>query len=599
MIRRALLVMSVLAFAAVLAAQAQEPAKPAAPVARPPVNGTDPAVDQYMIAARYRQLEESLLRIAQKLERTGNPEGRRKAMAILKALDEARRKQVAINLNQLAEDLKKPGLNELKVAIEKGTGVKNDLELILTMLLSDSEDDKKKEKDLLTAMIKDLDKALRDQIIANANNGSGQVDKEQALKAQEIATAQAKKVLDRMKEYNELKKANQTQGDGKDAQGKDGKGDSKDGKADKKDGKEDKKDGKDNKDGKDGKNDSKDKKDGKDDKENKDGKGDGKDGKDSKDGKGDSKDGQDSKDGKSGGKPSQGNPQDGQSGDSKPGDQNDDQQDVGPSRKKVQDANDYQKKAQDKIAKDSRKDAVPDQEEAKKKLEEAKRKLEEILRQIREEETERILADLQRRCEKMRDMQEIVKAGTEKVDQKIQQSSSKTASREEEVAANKLGDKEDEIVAEADKAISIIETEGTAVAFAEVFHQVRNDMAHVSKRLHRADVGPETQLVEQDIITMLTQMIEALKRARQDNQNRSNPGPSGQPPPPGLIDLLAELRLIRSMQLMVNNRTTVWGKRYQGEQAQEPAIIQELRDLANRQDRIYDIMNKLAKGKNQ
>src|SRR5262249_6400218 len=266
---------------------------------------------------RYRQLEETLLRIAQKLERTGNPEGRRKAIAILKALDEARRKQVAINLNQLAEDLKKPGLNELKVAIEKGTGVKNDLELILNMLLSDSEDDKKKEKDLLTAMIKDLDKALRDQIIANANNGSGQVDKQQALKAQEIATAQAKKVLDRMKEYNELKKANQTQGDGKDAQGKDSK-DGKDSKGDGKDGKDNKKDGKDNKDGKDGKNDSKEKKDGKDDKENKDGKGDSKDGKDGKGDKGDSKDGQDSKDGKSGGKPSQGNPQDGQSGDSKP-----------------------------------------------------------------------------------------------------------------------------------------------------------------------------------------------------------------------------------------------------------------------------------------
>ena len=608
---RRMLVVAVLTSAAVFGVRAQEPAKPATPIAKPAANGGDAAVDQYMIAARYRQLEETLLRIAQKLERTGNPEGRRKAIAILKALDEARRKQVAVNLGQLAEDLKKPGLNELKVAIEKGTGVKNDLELILNMLLSDGDGDLKKEKDLLTAMIKELDKAYRDQIIAIANNKSGQVDKDQAHKAQDLATKQAQKVLDRMKEYNDLKKSNQTQGDGKDPQGKDskdgkdGKGDGKDGKGDKKD---DKKDAKDSKDGKDGKNNSKDKKDGKDDKDNKDGKSDGKDGKDSKDSKdgkdgkgdkGDSKDPQDSKDGKSGGKPSQGNPQDGQSGDSKPGDQNDDQQDVGPSRKKVQDANDYQKKAQDKIAKNNRNDAVPDQEEAKKKLEEAKRKLEEILRQIREEETERILADLQRRCEKMRDMQEIVKAGTEKVDQKIQQSTSKTASREEEVAANKLGDKEDEIVAEADKAINIVVTEGTAVAFAEVFHQVRNDMAHVSKRLHRADVGAETQLVEQDIITMLTQMIEALKKARQDSQNRSNPGPSGQPPPPGLIDLLAELRLIRSMQLMVNNRTAVWGKRYQGEQAQEPAIVQELKDLANRQDRIYDIMNKLAKGKNQ
>src|SRR5262249_29847386 len=160
-------------------------------------------------------------------------------------------------------------------------------------------------------------------------------------------------------------------------------------------------------------------------------------------------------------------------------------------------------------------------------------------------------------------------------------------------------DKEDEIVAEADKAIAIIDTEGTAVAFSEVFRQVRNDMAHVSNRLHRTDVGPETQLIEQDIITMLSEMIEALKKARQDNQNRNNPGPQGEPPPPGLIDLLAELRLIRSMQLMVNNRTAVWGKRYQGEQAAEPPIIQELKDLAHRQDRIYDIMNKIAKGKNQ
>ena len=38
--------------------------------------------------------------------------------------------------------------------------------------------------------------------------------------------------------------------------------------------------------------------------------------------------------------------------------------------------------------------------------------------------------------------------------------------------SNKLGDKEDEIVREAHAALKLIKTEGSAVAFAEVFEQV-------------------------------------------------------------------------------------------------------------------------------
>ena len=63
----------------------------------------------------------------------------------------------------------------------------------------------------------------------------------------------------------------------------------------------------------------------------------------------------------------------------------------------------------------------------------------------------------------------------------------------------KLSDQEGEIVVEARKAIEVLEAEGSAVAFPEVFQQVRDDMMHVQRRLGVSDVGAVTQTIEQDI----------------------------------------------------------------------------------------------------
>jgi hypothetical protein len=96
-------------------------------------------------------------------------------------------------------------------------------------------------------------------------------------------------------------------------------------------------------------------------------------------------------------------------------------------------------------------------------------------------------------------------------------------------------------------------------------------------------------------------MIEALKKAQQDQQNRKNQ-PKQQSPAnqnQNLIDLIAELKMIRAMQVRVNTRTVLWGKSYPGEQAQAADIITELKDLAKRQLRIYEVTHNIAKGKNQ
>jgi hypothetical protein len=194
-----------------------------------------------------------------------------------------------------------------------------------------------------------------------------------------------------------------------------------------------------------------------------------------------------------------------------------------------------------------------------------------------------------------------------KIEERTQATADKKPTREEEVDARTQSQKEDDIVREADMAIRILQEEGTAVAFPEVFEQIRNDMVHVSKRLFRTDTGKETQAIEEDIIATLKEMIEALKRAREENQEQQERNRQQQQPRPpqdpnakrNLIDMLAELKMIKALQIRVYNRTVLWGRRYPGEQAQTPDIVTELRDLAQRQLRLHIVTNNIAKGKNQ
>jgi len=537
------------------------------------------AGNQEEIARSYKSLEGTLLKIAGKLERTGTKDGVEKARVILKALQEAREKDISINLQQLADTLKEPDLAKLQQAIDRGQNVKNDLEYLLNALLS--ERSSKEHVEFLKALIKELEKAIRDQKVAMAKNQSSAVDKEDAKKAQQIAENQVQKILQQIKDY-EAKTGGKPEANGKPDDSKaPGQGEAK-----KKDGDKKKSDNKsDPKNGKPG--------------EDKPGEGKPGEGKPGEGKPGEGKPGE----GKPGeGKPGEGQPKEGQQGekdkqkgDSKSGDQ---EQEGGVPRNRIEDAKDSQSKAVQKIDKNERQDAVPDQEDAKTKLEQARKRLEEILRQMREEEIERVLADLQKRCEKMLQMQEIVNAGTKQIHAHI--ASLGKPERDDELGSRRLGEDQDKIIAEADLAISVIEAEGTAVAFTEVFHQVRNDMMQVSRRLGRVTINDETLAIEEDIVTTLKEMIEALKKQQQEQRDRKQSQQNnGNPSPQELIDKLAELRMIRAMQVRINNRTQQYARRYQGEEARDAQIVQELDELAKRQLKLWNVTDNIAKGRNK
>ena len=63
--------------------------------------------------------------------------------------------------------------------------------------------------------------------------------------------------------------------------------------------------------------------------------------------------------------------------------------------------------------------------------------------------------------------------------------------------------------------------------------------------------------------------------------------------------MLAELRMIRALQMRVNTRTARYSKMVEGEQADNAELVEALRRLAEREERIHRVTRDLQLGKNQ
>lgn len=317
----------------------------------------------------------------------------------------------------------------------------------------------------------------------------------------------------------------------------------------------------------------------------------------SKEGKGDGKEGKPDQPGKQGGQ--EGQEGEGQSGDpSQSQDQNQD-----PVQKALEKAKQRMKAAEEKLAKANAKGAVPEQKEALKELDAAREALEDILRQLREEEMARLLQMLIERYNKILQQQRIVYDGTVLAD-KVPEAN---RTHSHEIECGRLSGKELAIVSDTNKVLDLLREEGSAVAMTEATLQVRDDMQQVAQRLAQSKVDKEiTQQIELDILKSLGEMIDALKKEQkklEDKKNKPKPGQPQQGPPqdPPLIDILAELKMVRSLQVRVNDRTKRYGGMITGggEQADKADLVEAVRRLADYQQRIYRVTRDLEMGKNQ
>jgi len=666
----------------------------------------DLKIQEQRLLNQFKEFEDQLHRLKRRLSTSKDPDDRAKADLLEKVIEKARDESIIIQFEQInsaIKDQKFTNIGEIKLLLEKTDKLALDLQELLALMREDPNYNRaREERAFYEKLLKQLEKAIRDQRDVQIRTDLGKADQKELKYAQEKVTKLtediAKAIESKSGEGGEAKntkgesKPGEAKGEGKsgeskaggkegkagEAKGKEGKGgegkegkegdgkkgdakggegkgaEGKEGKSKSGEGAEGAKGGAKDAKGGEGKGGSKggagkegDKKEGsakdggekgavkekqpageakpgdKSDKEAKSGEakgGEGKGGeaKESKgaESKGSPKEGSkgaESKGGSKGGESSGGKGESKKGGEgseskssskSPPAGDKKDQPQIG--KKQVEDAQGYEKSAEENITKKKNADASDDQGNAIKSLEEAKKKLEDLLRQVREEELERLLAALQARCEKMLAMQIRVRNETVDISKVLLTHADKQPDREDKIRSLKQAKEEQDIVLEATKAIQMLEAEGTAVAFPEVFQQVREDMKIVQRRLEVTDVGTVTQAIEEDIIATLREMVDALKKARQENKDKksdSKPGESKSgPQDQKLLDQIAELKMIRSMQIRVNNRTTTYGRLYvdrEGEQARDPNIRRELRNLSERQERITEVTGRIAKGDNR
>jgi hypothetical protein len=131
-------------------------------------------------------------------------------------------------------------------------------------------------------------------------------------------------------------------------------------------------------------------------------------------------------------------------------------------------------------------------------------------RQLAEEKLERDAATLDACCRRILDLQTAIYSGTQKLYRIIEGHPDKKPRPEDERAALKLSESAKQCVKEAAKALDIV-GETSALAFPEVFQELREDMKRVQRCLEMNDVGTATQALQQDIIDSIKAMMAALK----------------------------------------------------------------------------------------
>ena len=218
-----------------------------------------------------------------------------------------------------------------------------------------------------------------------------------------------------------------------------------------------------------------------------------------------------------------------------------------------------------------------------------------MLRQLREEEKEMMLASLEARFQRMLQAETEIHEGTVGVaatPQKDWLDLNYGRCRE-------LSQQQSELTQECAQTVNLLREEGTSVAIVIAVEDIEADMNSVSGWMQEYKVGELTQAVQKDILESLKQLIETtqkemqqMKEQQKQEQKQSDPSQEK----PGLVALMAEIRVLRSLQLQVNRRTKQVDGLLQSAMTDDlPALQKQLHDLANRQNRLIESAKELAK----
>ncbi len=277
-----------------------------------------------------------------------------------------------------------------------------------------------------------------------------------------------------------------------------------------------------------------------------------------------------------------------------------------PIRKRIANAEDQMRKAQQSLQQAKRDKAADQMREAEKEIAEAKKQLEEILRQLREEEVERTLAMLEGRFRKMLQRQMEVRDSTEK----LNKTAADQRATDFEIQTGKLSTEQNAIATDASRALLLLREDGSSVAFPATVEEMHLDMLQIAARLSAAKVGDFTVELENDVIGTLNYLVDALAQAQKDNEQEKSGGPppgGGAQPNPGdeaLVGKIAELKMLRGLQERIHKRHQRYAKTLNRNDdpaatADSPDLIAGLKRLAEKQLKLTRIAQDIVNERNK
>jgi hypothetical protein len=241
--------------------------------------------------------------------------------------------------------------------------------------------------------------------------------------------------------------------------------------------------------------------------------------------------------------------------------------------------------------------ALKEEDAAIEELQEAAAKLEEQLKQLREEEKEMMLASLEARFQRMLIVETQIHEGTTAlaaVPQKDWLELSYSRCRE-------LAQQQTELARECAQTVLLIREDGTSSAVLLAAEDIQSDMDSVAEWMQQSNVSELTISLQRDILESLKQLVETMQREmqqmqerqQQENQQQQQQGQQQQSP---LVDLIAEIRVLRNLQLQVNRRTKqVDDLLERVSDAERSALLKQVSELAERQQKLFEAARDLEK----
>jgi hypothetical protein len=272
-----------------------------------------------------------------------------------------------------------------------------------------------------------------------------------------------------------------------------------------------------------------------------------------------------------------------------------------PGQSEVQAAAQDMAEASGELGSERARRASRKQAEALDRLKEGRGKTEEALEELQRALRERLLAYLKEKFTKMLAEQRAVTRETRSLDLKLRalkavaspgSTGSQEIGRKDRQLAEALAVREAGIGLLADDVIDLLSEDGTTLVFPGVVEEVKRDIENVSGLLSRIETGERTQHIEREIEVAIEEILKALEQAQrsppppnpsQGRQSRSGAGP--------LLPLSAELKMVRSLQARVNERTKAFDLARKPELGPEDKL--QLHAVQKKQKEVETMLRKL------